>query len=60
MIVTHTADVYKGKIYLCAVKADPLNRNMVFGLVVRDTRWQLHTGSRVWIAASQTQPKGSR
>lgn len=53
MIATHTADVYGGKIKLCAVKPDPANANMVFALVVRDTRGSLHTGARVWIASAQ-------
>ena len=53
MHATHTAEVYGGKIALCSIRQDPRNSNMVFGLVVRDTRGQLHTGARVWIASAQ-------
>ena len=53
MIATHTADVYGGTMKLCAIRQDPTNSNMVFGLVVYDSRHQYHTGCRVWIAKAQ-------
>jgi len=56
MSATHTADVYGGTIKLCAVRPDPVNANMVFGLVVRDSRGKLHTGQRIWIADAQVEP----
>jgi hypothetical protein len=59
VISTHTADVYGGTIRLCAVKPDPMNRNMVFGLVVHDSRRKLHTGTRVWISAKQVTPRAA-
>ena len=55
MIATHEADVYGGKIKLCSIRRDPANANMVFGLVVRDSRGKLHTGQRVWIARAQVE-----
>lgn len=59
MLATHTADVYGGKLLLCSIRQDPMNRNMVFGIVVRDTRGNLHTGSRVWIAGKQVTPRAA-
>ena len=50
---THAADVYNGTLSLVAVRPDKANKNMVFALVVRDTRNKLHTGQRIWIAAKQ-------
>lgn len=53
MVATHIADVYGGKIKLASITPDPVNKNMVFALVVHDSRRALHTGQRVWIADKQ-------